>query len=534
MDQLANLPQYITETSAKGTVGSYISLGILAFVAFYALTGLLFGLKRGFGKFTIRFITIVASAVISFVVLGLANNALVSWCDGKTLEQAISEIYPDYVNAVDEGTRNIIASFDLVTAQYIILLVAALVIFPIAFLLCFVLLNFILFIVAAIISLICGFSSWRKSGLSTLTGGIIGLAQGLLISFVVLVPITGITRLATGVRAELTEGGINESNAMVDEMFTWFVDDFADNPLLAVVDSLGGDKLYGEITKITVEGNSYDARTVVYDGFEVYDVGVQLWGADFNALNAEDKAKLDRIGDILTDNGYTAGLISGLLRGVANAVDNGAVGLPMDEPYLSIVKKVVHIFADSSVDNLGGDVDTILDSYYVLSDSGILSAFTSDSKNLIADRLIAKENGKTVIDRLTEVLRANPRTSVVVDALAQLSVTIMSEQLGLGENADQLYTEVKEGLTDVLAINKSDYADEAEYKEAVTESLDSTLKDNGIALEADIVAEMADYITENYADTSEITDEDINNAILSYYDAYAEYLANKNSTGEGE
>lgn len=526
---LLNLPQYITETLNKGSVGSYISLGILIFVALYALTGLLFGLKRGFGKSTIRIITIIASLVVSFLMVGAANNALLAWCDGKTLEQAITEVYPDYANAVDESTRHIIASFDLVTAQYIILLVSAIIVMPIAFLVSFVILNFILFIVAAIISLICGFSSWRKSGLSTLAGGIIGLAQGLLIAFVVLVPVTGITRVACAVRTELVADETNENAAMIDETFAWFVDDYANNPILTTVETLGGEWLYGEISKVTVEEQTYDARTVVYDGAEVYGIVTELYGADFNSLTEEQKTKINEIGDILTDNGFTAGLISGVLRGAATAVDNGAITLPMEEPYLSILKSMIHIFADSNTANIGGDVDTILDTYYVLSDGGILSAFSSGSKDLIAERLIAKENDKTVLDRLIETLRANPRTSVVVDALAKLSVTIMSEQLGLGENADQLYEDVKAGINEVLAIDKNDYATEEEYKAAVSDSLDSTLKDNGIALETEIVDQMADYITENYADTSEITDEDINDAILSYYDAYAEYLANKNA-----
>ena len=34
---------------------------------------------------------------------------------------------------------------------------------------------------------------------------------------------------------------------------------------------------------------------------------------------------------------------------------------------------------------------------------------------------------------------------------------------------------------------------------------------------------MADYVAKNFADKEEVTDEDVDDLILSYYDAYLEY-----------
>ena len=73
-----------------------------------------------------------------------------------------------------------------------------------------------------------------------------------------------------------------------------------------------------------------------------------------------------------------------------------------------------------------------------------------------------------------------------------------------------------------LSHNKSDYETEEEYKAAVEDDLDKALLENNITVDDSVKANMVDYIAENYGDhEGEITDKEINDALLSYYSSYA-------------
>ena len=105
----------------------------------------------------------------------------------------------------------------------------------------------------------------------------------------------------------------------------------------------------------------------------------------------------------------------------------------------------------------------------------------------------------------------------------------MSQQAGISENAQATYDNIKASINkDILSIKKEDYATDEEYVTEVSCALDNTLKENNITLEKEIVDSMAQYVTDNYSDIDEITDEQVNDIILSYYDAYLDYL----ETGE--
>ena len=96
-----------------------------------------------------------------------------------------------------------------------------------------------------------------------------------------------------------------------------------------------------------------------------------------------------------------------------------------------------------------------------------------------------------------------------------------------GVEIEVTYEDVKESVSDVLAVKKDNFATEEEYKEELSKTLDNALTDNGIELESEVVDGIADYIDENYSDfIGELTDEQFNDIILEYYDVYLDYINN--------
>ena len=98
----------------------------------------------------------------------------------------------------------------------------------------------------------------------------------------------------------------------------------------------------------------------------------------------------------------------------------------------------------------------------------------------------------------------------------------------------KVYNDVK---TSVNAITQVDRAQGEEiYVAEVTDILSTALTQNNVDIEADIIDDMAQYIYDNpdtisvgdEDDDGELSDEEMNNLILSYYDVYLEY----ESTGD--
>ena len=86
------------------------------------------------------------------------------------------------------------------------------------------------------------------------------------------------------------------------------------------------------------------------------------------------------------------------------------------------------------------------------------------------------------------------------------------------------YESIKSGInSSVLSIDKNNYEIREDYIADLSTALDSTLKDNGIEIEKQIVDEMAVYVADNFSEVKEITDEVAIEIIFSYYDAYVKY-----------
>ena len=85
---------------------------------------------------------------------------------------------------------------------------------------------------------------------------------------------------------------------------------------------------------------------------------------------------------------------------------------------------------------------------------------------------------------------------------------------------------IKEKInSNLVTVNKTDYATDEEYTEKISEELGSLLSESGIEIEDEIIFGMAEYYADNFSDAAEITDEMASDVIISYYDAYLKYLS---------
>lgn len=520
--------------TGTATIGHYISIGIFAYVAISLVMGLFMGFSRGFGKTAIRILTILTAAVITYVFILFAFKFVDDWFIGKTVDDAIASFVPDYRESLDEKTLALIDSIDLATAERIIMLIFGLVVGPTVYIAGFYLIKAVLMLVYWILSAILGFSSRDKGFLSVIGGGLLGLAQGALIAYICLVPVTGFAGIVAELREPLTaDDKPAETVELIDGFYTAYLDDALDNPVLAIVGEFGGDMLFTQMTTLAVEGEDVDMQKEAKNLAEITVDALPLANEfKWDKLTEGHKAALLAILDDVGDDKYSASIVAGILRSLAASVHADGLPIEIEEPFASFADEFVAIFDTESADNLKPDLKTFLEVYFILSDSGVLTEFTPDgeSTDVTVEELLIADNGEgTVISRVIAKLNTNPRTAPIVTSLAKFSLQLMAESAGnaLGEDVDitEVYEDVKSGMNNVLTTVNDPNLSRDEKKETVKETLDTTLKDAGIitedaGLSEDVMDTIADYAVDNFQNIDELTDQDINNAILSYYDAY--------------
>ena len=349
-----------------------------------------------------------------------------------------------------------------------------------------------------------GFTSKTKG-----IGALIGAAEGVLICLILLVPFVAFNNVIT------------DANTYADPNY-----EAEGNTVLEIADGFGVGALLDDFATITVddaEVNLTDDAAKVVAIFVKYD---KLAPLDTKAPGENEKEFLGFFVDTIGGSPYLATMASSVLSGAGNAMKDNVILFVVPEPYNMLTNVCFEIFATSNKDNLHADLLTMLDVYYLLSDEGIVSALENEgSENAVRDAfLVRDENGATLVDRVTSVISANEHTKPMINAITEISLAVLSESLGLGGTTVK-YDDLKSSMNDVLAVDRENYATDEEYVSARNDTLNNTLVNNGITLDESIINDMGDYIDENYAGKSDLTDEEFNDIILSYYEIYEKNFA---------
>ena len=248
-----------------------------------------------------------------------------------------------------------------------------------------------------------------------------------------------------------------------------------------------------------------------------------LGSPDYAAVDGKAQDVFRSAVDSIGDSAYLSSMVSGILSDMGRAAQDGIIPFKANPPFDELLHSLFSIFATSNKDNVEADLHTILDVYFLLSDGGSLKAYGSEGgEDDMKNSLISKdESGVTLITKVVEILNANEHTKPLVTTLTKMTMTMMAEQLGGEYNVVEAYDKVKEGFAGVAAIDRESYGTDEEYEAARDQELSSTFSENGIELDDATVNEIGDYIDEYYGDKEEITDEEMNDILLYYYDIYA-------------
>ncbi len=517
------IQEYVNWMFNSKTEAAYLCIGLTAFFILAALGELFSGLRRGVAKQLLHAIFTAVSLFISFLITEALIKELHTLFESYTLSdmlRGIESVIPSI--KLDSSVHEVLAAINPHLAELILTLPIATVLAPVAFLIIFAVVTIVARIIFWIVSKIVP----RGEGIvSRVLGMAVGLCEGVLVASLTLLPFAAISD-SVGVAAEK----LAQSDAENKEL-TAFYEDYAApmkaTPLFSLTYALGGEIMLDEFAKVDVGYGEIDMREELGCAVDIISSLTSLKDVNWASLTPEQKNSVVHMIDSIRSSEYFTDVFAGVFVTVANITDNIEVG-EEGELLSSLYSDMLTVFKTSTKQTVSNDLLTFKNMYFMLHDENILSAYNGEGgPEDVLDALIATDDaGDTVISRLIGILSDNPRTSPLVTTLTKLSVSIMAQSLGLGEEAAEVYENVKDGINGILSINHEDYATPDEYKEAVADTLNATLSEQGINLDSEIIDGMADFVEKNFKEHDELSDEDINKIILSYYDAFVSLRAN--------
>ncbi len=495
---------------------------LFAFVAILGFIGALKGLTRGISRQVIRIITIAASVIIAFFISTAVYNALIDFLNGKTMDELV--VWLNGSVLAGSGTDfSWLTNIDMETLELVLTLPMALIVMPIIFVILFVLISGIMLIIHAILCAIFGLSKKRNNLLTRLLGMALGLIQGVAVAGLLLTPFVGIcVAVEETVTVLNEEAPEEEATVALTEVYDTYIKSLTDNIVFKAYSNLGINAIYESIATVDINGSEFNTTTLLPDFASITGQAMQLKGADFKNLTPENEASINAIVDVIDRDDYIKKVAAGAIKTLGHFFTSGDVGMQkLGEPLDSLILAAMEIFTTTDETTVVADFTTIKDVYFILSRDKVLSSFDQGSDALLATLTKQDAEGVTTVTKVMDTINKNERTKALTKLITQISISVISNKTGLDESNAQTYDNVIAGINNgAIKINKNEYATEEEYVDAVAVSLDATLKENNIDVEPEIVDDMAQYIADNYSDKDEITEEEANDIILSYYDAY--------------
>ena len=527
---------FIDRMKEMSTPVAYIAVGILGLFLIFIIFKMLFGMGRGTWRQLVRTGATLLAAIVSFIAGDVIAGRIVGSLDVNNLETLIQQIeaqVPQSGNII----RSVLGAIDTEIIEYILLLPATIIIIPILTTVMFLAINLIFKIIRGIVIKILKFKK-AKTNPQRLGGALLAAVEGLIWVTMVLFPLTGLMTLADAAYTEAmnAEGPSSELRETYDE----YIAPFTENPVFTFVEGIGADAMTESIATVKIDGKRTNMRHQVLSVAHVIVVDARtLEGADFTALTAEQQAALESIVDTLAESPYTRGLMVSILNTIPTLYQSGLI--PMENlsegEFGVIIDSLMAFLAEINEDTLESDLDTVMGFYFGFCDSGILGALSGgeDIMKFISDDY----NGDRHILNMINTLSGNVRTKGIVDSLYNMvlraafpgssnneSADIPADGGSNNVVADVNINDVREGLNNIVSVNRGQYETEEEYREVLSDTISSTLNDTvGVEIDQETADEIADYVDENFSEQiGELTDEEFNELVFEVIDIYQSYL----------
>ena len=540
MGAATNIFGYVSEQASAGTPISYVALGILGVFAWFILYHLLQGLRRGIFRQILHTGIMLLAAALAFFATKYLANYIFGMLETMTLEELLAQI--GLSGSLDGETMNLLGSIDMVTLEYILALPVGVIVAPVVFMALFAVLNILFRIVYLIVRGVAHVSK-ANGGLQRLTGMLLGAVEGLIIVSILFLPFTAITGAAdemmsavAGVEENADESGDETADADevttdgsemdLDAIYEEYLKPIAAHPAFELTRAIGGELVLDGLATYELAGNKINTREEFGGIMGVLLVdGANLMKADFNKLTEDDKTAMTNIVNYVDESDYMATIVAGVLNVMSDILKDQMADAGSAEG-IDFVTPMFSIFENITADEVGGVLSTFKDFYFLISDEGVLEAISSGDNDTLAEMFTKTDaEGKTVLSKATAILNGNSRTVTLVTTLTKMTFAMMAESSEMGEEIEQVYTDVKDKVN--ATVDKFASLDTREEKvDTAKTDIAAALAENEIEIEAEIVDELAEELVSivEKEGFTEFGEAEFNEVMLKYYDAYMKQM----------
>lgn len=526
-----NIFEYIPLMKEQGTPFAFAGVALLALFLVIIILKMLGGMRRGTWRQLVRTGLTLLSAIASYIAGTWLSGHIIGSLDIASLDGLINTV-ESYLPGAGDAIRDVLSSIDTDMVEYIILLPAAIIIIPVITTFLFLAINLVLKIVRAIVIKVIGLKR-AKSNSQRLGGALLAAVEGIIWIIMVMLPICGALSLVDQAYEKAIDSADDESKTELIEFYDEYLLPFTSNPAIEFIDSLGTTALADGIATVTIENEKANMRDEVLSVAHIIivDAGA-LEGSDFTNLTPENKEAIGSIVDALSASPFMSRILVQVVQIVPTVYESGFIPLDFGEEFTGIIDDLMTFLKSVERETLSKDLNTIKQFYFGFSDSGLISAMTDgeDIMQFISDDY---KNDKHILGMIN-TLSGNPRTQSIVDGLYNFVLNAafsgaMSSPDGEGEGGESVnidITEVKNGINNIVSVNRENFETEEEYREVLADTIQTTINDTiNVELEDDVVEEIANFVDENYSEQlGELTDEEFNEVIFEVIDIYQKYL----------
>ena len=520
-----NLFKYVSAMKELDSTVALIGILLLCFFLVTIIIRMFLGMRRGFWRQIVCTITTILSMIISVIVASSLSEGIIGGYDTPAIEDLIEKV-EGVVPGIGEFLRKLLLTIDPDVFESIFLLPATLILIPIMATVIFLLLNALFKIVRLIVIKVMGLKKANNNG-ERLGGALLAAVEAIIWVMMIALPINGIIGLVDRAYDEAVRSGYTEDNEELERIHDEYLSAFTDNPAFTFINSVGGNAISNSIATVEINDSKVNIRDEVVDiTVVIMSEATVLNDSDIAGLTAEEKEAIDNIIDAVCNSPYLTHVVAGAFRSAGSILNLDIIYYEEGSDFAEIIDSIIIYFESITDETLRSDLCTMKELVYAVSDSGAIYTLREGQSDLWTVLQDQRKNGDDTITRLIDILQSNERTSGLVKTFTEVLISSLASEIKMpdGSVVTVTYDDLKDSMSEVLNVKQQPGQSHDEYMENLSDTLNETFTEHGITLEKEIVDSIAEYIDTEYSGNEEFTDEEFNDVLLHYYDAYLEYL----------
>ncbi len=442
---------------------SIVSLAVNVIALALILLGILLGIKRGLLHSSFRLAAVILAAGVSIIVARVLRSAVANLISELLLEGQLDPTVQEVLNASPTAT-------ELVTK------LPGALIAPLIFFICFLLLNFIFYLIYKIPKRLTrplkqkiAQSRMGKMQLDRVFGAIVSVAASFLIVACFLAPFSGYVSFADEIVTELENVSIDKDvDSMIVEIDEDYLTPVKNNVALSVAGTVMNPIVFDAVTSSEING--YD---VVWSGeiaylADTYGTVKPLidTGFDLGQFGESEATALRAFAENFDNSVLIPHIIAELLPTMAANWNRGEDFIGIENPANSapsqlqpMMGTMVDVLETTTYETLPEDITTLTELLATLSESGTLTMFGED---ISAQDIVTALSKPGLISGLIDNLYLNEHMRALVTDIANLGFDAISSSLNIPTDSEAVRAELSVKIND--AVQKTDSIDDYDGK----------------------------------------------------------------------